>query len=189
MPILPNQRHELFAQGVAKGLSATAAYIAAGYSENGADVSASRLLGIARIKDRVFEIQSGAVRKTEVTIQRVVEEYAKLAFLDIRKAFDYDGNLLDIQDLDDDTAAAIAGIEFEEIFAGKGEDRAHIGRIHKIKLSDKRAALDSLAKYLKMFTDQADVEIRIDVSAKQSLEARIAGIAARIEEARGTITT
>jgi hypothetical protein len=30
MPILPNNRHELFAQGLAKGLSADAAYQAAG---------------------------------------------------------------------------------------------------------------------------------------------------------------
>ena len=34
MPILPNNRHELFAQGLATGLSADAAYQAAGYKPN-----------------------------------------------------------------------------------------------------------------------------------------------------------
>jgi hypothetical protein len=34
MPILPNHKHELFAQGLAKGLSADAAYQAAGYKRD-----------------------------------------------------------------------------------------------------------------------------------------------------------
>lgn len=161
MPILSNQRHEIFAQGVAKGMSATAAYVDAGYSENGADAGAARLLSFVRVKDRVHEIQTGAVRRTEITIARVLEEYAKLAFLDIRNAFSEDGNLLEVYELDDNTAAAIAGIEFEEIFAREGEVRSRVGRIHKIKLSDKRAALDSLAKCMGMFTDKVQAEVTI----------------------------
>jgi hypothetical protein len=34
MPVLPNNKHELFAQGLAKGLSADAAYQAAGYKRD-----------------------------------------------------------------------------------------------------------------------------------------------------------
>jgi phage terminase small subunit len=44
MPTLSNIKHEQFAQCVAKGFSASAAYIAAGYSPSGAAASASRLL-------------------------------------------------------------------------------------------------------------------------------------------------
>ena len=47
------------------------------------------------------------VSEDSAEVDRVLTEYAKLAFLDIRKAFDEDGNLKPIHELDDDTAAAI----------------------------------------------------------------------------------
>ena len=56
---------------------------------------------------------------TEITADRVLKEIARPAFLDIRKAFNADGSLKPIHDLDDDTAAAIAGLEVSEI---RGED-------------------------------------------------------------------
>ena len=90
----------------------------------------------------------------EVTIERVKQEYARLAFLDIRKAFDENGNLKLVHELDDDTAAAIAGLDVEELWGGRGEDRENIGRLRKIKLSDKRGALDSLATHLGMFVER-----------------------------------
>ncbi|MBN9520201.1 terminase small subunit [bacterium] len=90
----------------------------------------------------------------EVTIERVKQEYARLAFLDIRKAFDENGNLKLVHELDDDTAAAIAGLDVEELWEGRGEDRENIGRLRKIKLSDKRGALDSLATHLGMFVER-----------------------------------
>jgi phage terminase small subunit len=93
-----------------------------------------------------------------VTIDRVVSEFSKLAFLDTRMAFNEDGDLKSIVFLDDDTAAAIAGVEFDEVFemnyeTGKGK-RNIVGRIHKIKLSDKIKALEGLAKFLGIFTEK-----------------------------------
>jgi hypothetical protein len=67
MSALDNARHESFAQGVALGKSATEAYKDAGYSEKGADVSASRLLGNASVKSRVQEIQARLVIKAGIT--------------------------------------------------------------------------------------------------------------------------
>jgi Terminase small subunit len=53
---LSNAKHEQFAQGVAKGLSATLAYTSAGYSAAGASQSARRLLRNAQVCARVQEI-------------------------------------------------------------------------------------------------------------------------------------
>ena len=58
MAVLNNSRHEQFAQGVAKGLSATRAYISAGYSPNGASQAAGKLLRIAEVCSRVQELKS-----------------------------------------------------------------------------------------------------------------------------------
>ena len=98
-----------------------------------------------------------ALKRHEVTVDRVVAEYKKIAFLDIRNAFTEDGELKAIVSVDDDTAAAIAGVEFEEVFEQDGRKRVHVGRIHKIKLSDKKGALDSLAKHLGMFTEKLEL--------------------------------
>jgi phage terminase small subunit len=115
------------------------------------------LLKHPEVSIRVARLEELQRKRHEVTVDRIVSEYSKLAFLDIRKAFDDEGNLLTITTLDDDTAAAIAGIEFEEVFEQDGRKRTHVGRIHKIKLSDKKGALDSLAKFLGMFTDKVEL--------------------------------
>jgi hypothetical protein len=58
-------------------------------------------------------------------------------------------------------------MEVEEIFAGRGEERRHTGRLHKIRFTQKIQALDSLAKYLGMFcerlvgADKGSFQIRI----------------------------
>lgn len=69
MTALPNQRHEAFAQLLAKGSSATEAYKAI----YGADVKnpgdcACRLS--AKVRKRVIQIQSQAKRNTLLTMQR-----------------------------------------------------------------------------------------------------------------------
>jgi hypothetical protein len=64
MPILPNHKHELFAQGLAKGLSADAAYQAAGYKRDRGN--AARLTANDSIQKRVAEIQGKAAEKAMV---------------------------------------------------------------------------------------------------------------------------
>ena len=58
MPILSNSKHEQFALAIAKGVSATKAYISAGYSECGAKQSAARLLRNADVCSRVAQLRA-----------------------------------------------------------------------------------------------------------------------------------
>src|SRR5260370_41266902 len=58
MPILSHTKHEQFAQSVAKGISATAAYISAGYSKAGAAASASRLMTNGNVVARIKELKT-----------------------------------------------------------------------------------------------------------------------------------
>ena len=74
MPALKNTRHEHFAQGLAKGLNQTQAYIAAGYSKTGAEVSASRLLRKANVDARVTELRERSAIRAEITIADLVQE-------------------------------------------------------------------------------------------------------------------
>jgi len=76
MPALPNPRHELFAQAIAKGASQREAYKAAGYgvkSDAAADASASRLLSGGKVQARISELQSRAAEKAMLTKAWVIE--------------------------------------------------------------------------------------------------------------------
>jgi len=72
MPLLKNARHETFAQGLAKGMSATDAYAAAGYK--GDRKAASNLWTNMDVKDRVTELQSKAIKKVEITVDSLAQE-------------------------------------------------------------------------------------------------------------------
>ena len=157
---LADPKHEAFALQIAQGRSKREAAIAAGFSEKSASTMGGRLSKKVEISRRIVELQSkvetATIAKVAITIDRVVAEYGKLAFLDIRQAFDSEGRLLPIREIDDDTAAAIAGIEVEDRTSGSGEAISAI-RLHKIKLNDKKGALDSLAKYLGMFKERVEL--------------------------------
>ena len=134
--------------------------------------AAKELIDNPKITARVAQLEDLQLKRHQVTADRVIAEFAKLAFLDIRKAFTEDGNLKPIHEMDDETAAAISGIEvevrrvngeFDEEMEGQPQGGAlrrqngTVARLHKIKLSDKRAALDSLAKTLGLFVDKTEI--------------------------------
>lgn len=106
--------------------------------------------------------------KSDISPKRILEELARLAFLDPRKLFDEQGNLIPIHKLDEESAAAIAGLDHDEIYSGRGEDRASIGRTAKIKFIQKTQALELLGKYHKLFADHVDhsgsvgIDIRVE---------------------------
>ena len=72
MGILTNPRHELFAQELAKGKSATEAYTLAGYKP--CRQNAARLTTNDDIRARLAEIQAQAAKKSEVTVQSLLDE-------------------------------------------------------------------------------------------------------------------
>lgn len=72
MTILPNARHESFAQALAKGKSAAEAYVEAGYKPSRS--AASRLSTNVNIERRVAELQGRAAKKVEVTLESLLNE-------------------------------------------------------------------------------------------------------------------
>ena len=66
MALLNNSRHEHFAQAIAKGTSASKAYVLAGYSAKGARQSSARLLLNAVVCSRVSELQATLSARTIV---------------------------------------------------------------------------------------------------------------------------
>lgn len=153
----PRQRRTRFIREFLLDKNATRAAIAAGYSPKTAQEQGSRLLSNVIVRAAIEEQNEKINAKLDVSIERVRLELARLAFYDPRKFFKDDGSLLQISELDEDTAMAIAGMDVNELFEGSGEDRAQVGYAKKIKLADKGLNLERLGRYLKMFTDKIEV--------------------------------
>lgn len=169
MAALDNPRHERFAQALAEGMSATDAYVWAGFKAN--DGNASRLKGNERVVARLAELTAKGAERAEVTVERVVRELAKIGFSDIRKVVKWSGSelldevdgkdgeggepqlivraanlvcLVNSEDIDDETAGCISEVS-----------QSKEGAL-KVKLHDKRAALVDLGKHLGMFKERVE---------------------------------
>lgn len=152
----------------------------AGYSASTAGQIGFQLLKKTSIIDALNRRRAAIAKSTGITQERILQEYACIGFSDIRKAVRWKSNILatavdpdtgeaagvhvtdielvDSEALDDDTALAISEIAKD----------ARGGL--KLKMYDKKAALDSLARVYGMFdgkrgagpqdADNAELDIR-----------------------------
>lgn len=146
LPIL-TPRQQRFVDEFLVDLNGRQAAIRAGYSPKSADQQAGRLLSYAKVKAALEKGKTERRAKTRITAERVLEELAKLAFVDPRDFFDADGNLIPIAELGDDTATGLAGLDIAVHHGGDGE----VTKAAKIKFADKWAAFVDLCKHLGLF--------------------------------------
>lgn len=112
-------------------------------------VRAHRLLQREDIRARIRQLHCVDIANRLVTLDQVKAELARLAYVDIRKLYHEDGSLKSIKDLDDDTAAAVAGVDVHDDFIGTAEgNRVLVGQTKKVKLYNKQAALRDLGEML-----------------------------------------
>lgn len=137
-----NDRQEKFCREYLIDYNATQAAKRSGYSAKTAGSIGERLLKNVEIQKRIEKMKAKDAAKSEITRERIIAEYAKLAFGDVRNVFNEDGSVKPITELDDTTAAMLTGFDMEK----KGLLGMDVTK--KIKLSDRRAALDSLCKVL-----------------------------------------
>lgn len=126
----------------------TQAAIRAGYSEKTANEQAARLLANVSIQEYLNEKKKKLAEKSDISLEKVLNEYAKIAFTDIRLFYNEDGSLKNVHQLSDEAAATLAGVETDDLFEGYGEERKLIGQTKKIKRWDKTKALDSICRVL-----------------------------------------
>jgi phage terminase small subunit len=140
------------AEYLANGFNATRAAISAGYSKKTASSIGEENLRKPEISAAIEEGTKRIMDRLEVTADLVVQEIAKMAFFDPRKLFNDDGSLKMISQIDDHSAAALAGFEVCELFDGTGDQKHAYGLLKKVKLADKSKNLEMLGRYFKLFT-------------------------------------
>lgn len=162
-------------------LNATKAAVRAGYSVRTANKIGTELLGKTSISKLISERQSDRSKRTEVTQDMVLAEFAKIAFGDVRNLFNVDGSLIPITDLPKNSAAMIAGMEIRTI---EGEDGALVS-VKKIKLANRLDALNSVARHLGMFKDKIEVT-GIEKMTPEQRKQRIAELQAKRNAAKNS---
>lgn len=157
-----------------------AAVKAAGYAISRADQTASELLArphVARAYREALErVREQVEEETGVDLARVVKEIAKLAFFDPRKLFNPDGSPVPVTELDDQVAAALAGLEVLEEWDGVGRDRVFVGYVRKYKLAQRSTALDLLMKHLGGYEKDHEQQGSAQARALAELHAFMTGI-------------
>jgi phage terminase small subunit len=162
MGILSNPKHEAFAQALAKGASASDAYVSAGYKRN--DGNASRLKGNEKVQARVHEIMSAAAKRTAKTLDDVIAEYERIAFSGLSKfvSIGEDGTpQIDLSRCTPADLDLLAEIQTDR-HQMPGETPGDLLKV-KIKPLDRLKALDKLAGYLGM-NDKADRDVANSLS-------------------------
>lgn len=148
-----NARQVRFVEEYLVDFNATQAAIRAGYSKRTASEQGYDLLRKPQIAEAIQAKQRELSAKTGITVERVVQELARLAFSDIRKLYREDGSLKNPTELDDEAAAALAGVDVVELAGAMkvgGEDGGQHAAMYvkKVKLWDKKGALETLLKHL-----------------------------------------
>lgn len=154
-------RHAVFVSEYLKDLNATGAYRRAGYKARGnaAEVNASKLLRSPKVAKAVAEAMKAREKRTNITQDRVLQELARIAFFDLRRLYREDGTLKAPNELDDESAAVLSGIDVTEEFSGRGEEREQIGFTKKVRMFDKTAALTLAMRHLGMLNDKLDMNL------------------------------
>lgn len=156
-----DDRRVRFGHEYVKDLNATQAAIRAGYSAKTAKAQGSRLLTRVDVQAVIQGLVAKVASKAEITVERTLQEIARIAYSDARKLYREDGSLKAIHEMDDDAAACIAGIETEEEYHAGVEEagiRPSVTITRKVKRWDKVKALDKCMAYLGLHKTQNPAE-------------------------------
>jgi phage terminase small subunit len=153
MPALKNNRHELFAQGLAQGKPASEAHVFAGYRRN--RHNASTLSKNKTILKRIAEIQAPALKRAEVTIERLAEELAHISTIDVSEVLRVTGTkvylLKPLADLPKAITATIAALK-------STKDGL------EVKFHDKLTAIRLLGNHKGMFKENINLSVEVSLA-------------------------
>ena len=157
------EQQRRFADEYLIDFNATEAYTRAGYKGTGqtAHSAASRLLGDARVQEYLKGRKAQLTEKVELDQEEVLQRLTALAFGDVRKLFDQNGNLKPIHEMSAEEAALLQGVEVLEVHEGRGKDREFIGYTKKVKLVPRLESLKTLGQHFGMFKPEHRHEHRV----------------------------
>lgn len=160
------EKQKRFAEEYLVDLNATQAAIRAEYSERTAYSIGQENLKKPEIQTYIQKLMDERSKRTQITADRVLKEYAKIGFADIKDYLSYKTALTRIG-YDKDGEEIIDYAQVIQLKDSEEVDGSPIAEVSvskegnfKFKLHDKKGALDSIARHLGMFTDNVNTNIR-----------------------------
>jgi len=157
MSELINPKYEAFCQEYMKDLNGSQAAIRAGYSEKTANVTASKMLIIPNIQERIKELQQERQQRTQITADMVIAELAKVAFHNVQDFVNGGNSILELKHLESEKVASVSAV--------KTTIKADGDIVSEIKFHDKIAALEKLGRHLGVF--EKDNKQKSDITVKR----------------------
>ncbi len=150
-------KQELFVKGFLIDLNATQAAIRAGYSKKRADAIGYDLLRNTEVQTAIQAAMNKRSAKIEITADRVLEEIANMAFVNIQDLYDENGILKPINELPRHVAAGIQSVKV---------NLTEACAVQEVKLWDKKGALELLGKHLRLFADRLELDVSDNLADK-----------------------
>lgn len=166
-------KQEMFCREYIIDGNATRAAIAAGYSEKTAYAIAEQNLRKLDIIQFIEKLRAPIIKKLDISAERILEEYAKLAFANLHDflGVNEDGTIqakegLPFADFTGVTKDQMAGLDGLEIIMLPPieEDGPNPIKV-KMKLADKKGALDVLAKRAGLLKEHIEHSGKIDTGS------------------------
>ena len=167
-----NAKQRRFVEEYQVDLNGAQAAIRAGYAVRSAKVRAYKLLQRADIAAAVARGKAERVEALSLSADRVLQEYARIAFADIAEYLSFGPDGLVIKE----TAALAPGAT--AAIAEVTESKTSRGGTVRFKLYDKLAALNALARYLGLGSQEK--LLASDVVEASAVETDVFEIARRI---------
>lgn len=153
-------KQEVFVREYLIDLNATAAARRAGYAH--ATTQGPRLLENVGIAAAIKEHQDKRAKKLEITADRVVREFARVGFSDIRVLMKWGEDrvtFIPSGDLDEDAAAIVSGVKSKTKHYTDKEGGSETTVELELKTYDKVSALTQIGRHLGMFKDRMEVDV------------------------------
>lgn len=158
------KKQKLFVEEYLIDLNATQAAIRAGYSSNTAKEIGYENLIKPHIKSAIDKAMAERSRRTGVNADRIIQELAKIAFLNPTDVINMNEATIKGDSNRDDTAA-ISSVKVKRIPTEDGDITER-----EVRTYDKIKALELLGKHIGMFTDKFKVEGNIPIVIVDDLE-------------------
>lgn len=141
-------------------LNATQAAIRAGYSAKTANVQAVEIMARPRVKAAIEAAKLERSNETKIDAAWVLKRLALEAEADIADLYDDEGQLLPVKKWPLIwRQGLVQGIEVEELFAGRGEEREQVGVLRKIKLDSRIKRIELVGKHVGVQAFQEQIAI------------------------------
>jgi len=151
------EKQKRFVEEYLIDLNATQAAIRAGYSPKTAEQEGYKLVQKSSVSEAIAKAKAERSRRTGISQDRVIQELARIAFVNAADVINTDDASV-IADATRDDLACIQTVKVKQMSGDKGDMTER-----EVMLADKLKALELLGKHLGLYTEKLDVDADMEL--------------------------